>query len=128
MSEQNATAKVYAKDYTGWVFWDEDHGKLDGFFRSIKELQEYCADHELTLSESVAACAPKTLSMDARGIIKEALEEHHEDAGEGITHAMRAELQTFLDAWCERTGVVSYEVTTTEVVLWEMRDGEMVET
>lgn len=119
------TSQIHAKDHSGWVLW-EDHGKRDGFFRSIAELEEYCADHELPLPQTVIACAPKTLSMDARDIIQQALEEHHEDACEAISTTEREELQAFLDGWCERTGVVSYEPTTTEVMLWEMRDGEMM--
>jgi hypothetical protein len=65
--------------------------------------------------------------MDAESIVRDALEAHHEGAKECVTVAMGDELQVFLDAWCARTSVESHEPTTTDVLLWELRDGEIVD-
>ena len=113
---------IHGKDYFGWVFC-EGHGKRDGFFRSIKELVEYFAEREIALPQLVKACSARTLSMDADYIIDCALDEHHEDAGECISAAEREELQTFLDEWCARTSVVSYEATDADIILWTITDG-----
>ena len=48
------------------------------------------------------------LSIDANRLLESALEEHHEDAEDNISKEMVDELQTFLDGWCKRTGIVSY--------------------
>lgn len=120
------TATIHAKDHKEWVYWD-GHGNRDGFFRDIEELETYCADHEFPLPQTVIACAPRKLHMNANWIIESELEEHHEDAGGSISQAEREELQTFLDGWCERTNVESWDQTTTVVLLWEERDGQIVD-
>ncbi len=117
---------IHAKDHTGWVYW-ENHGNREGFFKSIAAIEEYCAAHEVALPQIVVVCAPRKLSIDARWVIEMMVEDHHEDANEHISQAERQELQAILDGWCERTSVVSYEPTTTNVLLWEERDGKVVD-
>lgn len=113
---------IQAKEHSGWVYW-EGHGSRDGYFRSITELEEYCASHEIALPQFVKACSLKKLSMDADYIIDCALDDHHEDAGEEISQLERTELQAFLDGWCERVGVKSWEITDDDVILWTITNG-----
>lgn len=75
------------------------------------------------------ATAPRALSLDANGIIEDALEsgEHHEGAGDDISDAERADLQAFLDDWCRRTGVVSHFPDHSRVVLFDAPQGAHTE-
>jgi hypothetical protein len=114
------------RNHQGWVRWEE-HGNRNGFFKSIAEVEEHCAWYELTLPQTVIACMPKRLRQDAGHILDNALDDHHEDAGEEIMQAEREELQTLLDAWCAKTTLVSWEESTTLVLLWEDRDGQIVD-
>ncbi len=113
---------IQAKEYVGWVYCD-GYGDQDGYFRSIEELVLHFKDHEIALPQFVKACTEKKLSLDADWIIENALDGHHEDAGDDISVAEREELQAFLDKWCERTKVVSYEQTDVEIILWTLTDG-----
>jgi hypothetical protein len=115
---------IQAKDHVGWVYW-KGHGDKDGYFRSVAELIEWCADQEIALPQFVKACRAFGLELDAEYIIDCALENHHEDAGENITDAERAELQKLLDEWSKRTGVISYEETNDEIILWTLTDGKI---
>ena len=64
--------------------------------------------------EYAFATKPFPLRLDAEGIVEGALEEHHE--GAEVAPALIAELQAYLDAWCERADVTSYEVDYGRVV------------
>lgn len=50
----------------------------------------------------------RELSIDADGIVENALDDHAEDSADRIASEEMTELQTFLDGWCKRTGVVSF--------------------
>lgn len=76
------------------------------------------------------ATTPRALSIDADGILDDALEsgEHHEDAGLEISDAERDELRAFLAGWCARTGVVSHFPDYSRVVVFTPTDGAPNET
>lgn len=108
--------KIQAKDYKGWVFW-EDHGDNEGFFSSVAELRTYCNDVGVEPPPYVYACKAMLLSMNAEWIIEDALEEHHENARDSISKEAEDELQSLLNAWCAKQTVRTWFQDTTRVVL-----------
>lgn len=80
----------------------------DELFQSIDDLLDHCVEVGAEVPEIVFGCERLELYISGDDIVYSALEEHHEDAGEGITAAEHAELQTFLDGWCKRANVVTY--------------------
>jgi hypothetical protein len=75
--------------------------------------EDDAADSEV---EYAYATTPDPLHLDAESIVLNALEDHHEDA-DVDPHLVRT-LQQELDAWCERTGVVSYTPDFSRVVVF----------
>ncbi len=106
--------KVKLADYKGEYLWFP--GSMignDGFLRS-DEVEDDFEDDEMP--EYAWACGSFGLRMDADSIIENALDNHHEDAGENVGDEDRKELQAILDAWCAKQRVTSYEPID-EVVL-----------
>lgn len=100
--------KVPACEYKGWVSWDgatvsSRSGTTEGYFRSVDELIEACAEDGEELPAFVWATTETHLSLDADNILESALEEHHEEARAGISREAERDLQALLDVWVART-------------------------
>lgn len=108
--------KIAPDAYEGWVFW-EDHGDDEGYFVSVAGLLSWCKGYAVQPPAYVFACIPMTMSMNAEWIIQDALEEHHEDAGDSISQESRDELQALLDAWCKKQTVKTWFVDRQRVVI-----------
>lgn len=108
--------KVLAKDYEGWVFW-EDRGDNEGFFASVAEIRRYCEREEIELPSYVYACNPTSIAMRAEWIIDDALADHHENAKNAISCEAIVELQAALDAWCAKQTVRTWFQNMDRVVL-----------
>jgi len=121
-----AATKVDAESYTGAVY-------CPGGPRSTSMVEDDCDDSHMHLSLAdfaqacseageeppawVWACVTEAPRSDARCIIEDALEDHHEGAGDTITKEHLAKLDEFLRAWWAESGVVSYRVDYKRVVV-----------
>jgi hypothetical protein len=63
-------------------------------------------DGDLVPDSLVWCCDPVDLHIEARHVLDSALEDHHEDAGDGVD---QDGLQKLLDEWCAKQGVRSWE-------------------
>lgn len=100
-AERRAKAQhVPLESFTDYVFLGEnvedDHDLI----------REWCDEHG---ADAVWAASPYSMTIDAERIVEDALGNHHEDASESISTEALTELQVFLDGWCERNRVTSYE-------------------
>ena len=114
--EQEANApRVLWQDYGGHL-WVSDTCCTDDLLHAQEELEDDDAELPTELWEAVSF----DLQISAEDIVENALQQHHEDAE--VSGEMITELQTFLDDWCKRTGVASFEQGKRRVVLPEWRE------
>ena len=101
-------------EWDGWVF-AEGLGYMDGYFRDIGELIEYCEDDEIDIPEWVFACKPKRHELD----IDTALEYMTEDAYEDAYGDLRQvdELREFVREWNKAQDIISYYPDYSRVVI-----------
>lgn len=104
--------KIRWQDCTGSFLIDEHY--LEG-------VDELC-DHLNSLKpdarpEYVWAARPIKFEINAENIVQSVLENHHDAAGDQLDDGDYKELQALLDAWCVKTGIVSYEEDRTRAVL-----------
>jgi predicted nucleic acid-binding Zn-ribbon protein len=112
--EQFEAATVIPFDArAGEMLYDEEHD------RWITDFED--AEDSDPPTRYAYATTPRRLSMDAGQTIEDAIEggEHHEGAYDEVSDAETAELQAFLDGWCERTGIVSHLPDYSRVVLFD---------
>lgn len=116
--------KVDAESYTGAVFCDDGPASRsmtcdgDGHLHaSVQDLLEACADDGVEPPPYAYACNAEVPRSDARWIVKDALEDHHEGAGDSITEEHLAKLEAFMREWWAESGVVTYRVDRTRVVM-----------
>lgn len=107
--------KTTWKDYQGEMVYCDGYGN-DGFL-GLDEVEELLEGPPEECPDYVWACESYDLKLDAELILQQALEDHHEDAGEGITNEAGAELQKLLDDWCAKQGVRSFEPIDEAVLL-----------
>lgn len=94
-------------DYDGPVFDDEDDDGR-GFHRSIRDLVDDHESREIYTTRRVYAARPQHMQLYADAIVEYALEDFHEDASDEVSGEAIAELQGFLDAWCEKHRVTTW--------------------
>jgi hypothetical protein len=89
----------------------------DRVYDDIDEVIERyeCDDEEPPAYVWVAEPIPFT--VDADHVIENALDDHHEEAGECISDVARKELQDLLDKWCAEQDVNSYTPSRRHYVL-----------
>ena len=105
-NEKDATYRKNATvvEWDGGIVYDPQG---DRWLSDPEEVDDYEVEYAF-------ATKPYRLRLDAESIVEGALEEHHEDAE--VTPGLVEELQAYLDAWCERADVTSYEVDYGRVV------------
>ncbi len=108
--ERTKTLPRIGPDYDGWV----TRGSV--YWSSWDEVP--WEDYDFVYPTTKFA-----LRIQADDIIESAVEQHHEDAEDHIGTDERQVLQTFLDTWCENTGVVSYEQDDSRVMWREDVEG-----
>jgi hypothetical protein len=113
--------KIPESDYDGWIFYRGD------YYADLDALEDHCEQNALEWPEYVWSCRKLEFEINAESVIASALEEHHEDAGERISREQETELQTFLDAWCAKQGVSSWEEDDSCAVVLEPRLTEVDE-
>ena len=118
--------KVDAESYTGAVYCPggprstsmvEDDGDDSHMHLTLADFAQACGEVGMEPPAWVWACVTETPRSDARWIVEDALEDHHEGAGDTITKEHIAKLDEFLRAWWAESGVVSYRVDRTRVVV-----------
>lgn len=97
----------------------------DEFYEDVGEFLDHLQD-SVDIEDLVDGYMPTLwavrdikFSMDAEGIIEQALEEHYEDAGSSITTKDISRLQRMLDKWCKDQDVQSYECDYDTVIVPE---------
>jgi len=106
--------RVLFREYDGeWLFWEE------GFYADLDTLLDHCALEELPPPGDAWACRPIKLRFDVEDMLEHALSDHHDEAYDQISEAEKDALQRQLDAWCDATGVVSYEPDYKRLVILE---------
>jgi hypothetical protein len=109
--------KIELRKYNGeFLCWEDE------FFSDVWELYDHCMEaveegEEPECPSFVWGCSPIKFGMDAGRIIEAACEEHHEEAYDRIDGKSFDELQVFLDSWCAKQGITSYEVDRSVAVL-----------
>lgn len=104
--------KVPAKDYKGWVSWDDE------YFPSVDEFREDCERRGRDVPPFVWACKSRRFEWNIDEALDSALDEHHEDARDWLVDV--DELRAFVAAWvAKQTLVTYYEDRTRAVVLDE---------
>ena len=106
--------RVLWQDYGGYL-WVSDTCCTDDLLHAQEEIVNDDAELPTELWEAVSF----DLQISAEDIVENALQQHHEDAEVG--DEMITELQGFLDGWCKRTGIASFEQGKRRVVLPEWR-------
>lgn len=111
--EQFANAKKisiseYFKEQPDGLLHVEGYGGgRDGYY-DADELHELAEYNNGELPEYFWYCAPDYLTIDARDVIENALEQHFDDAYSHIPAGAEEELKQFLDKWCNGTGIRSW--------------------
>lgn len=118
---EKATKLAY-EAYDGQTFYCEGIG--DEFFEDLTDLREAALDAGKDCPAYVWACKPKSLHIDAGGIVGQALDDHHEDAGDSIPDSAYASLQAFLDDWCKARNITTYEPDYSRAILVPAAEGE----
>lgn len=111
--------KLKPSEWDGPVF-----DRNDNFFMSLDDYFERYHDDEDVREEQQEGtwvwCAREIkFSPSVDNMIENALDNHHEDAADRISTAEMKELEDFVAAWAEKTGVISYEPDGKSVVLIE---------
>ena len=109
--------KVSYKDYDGPVYVpDASHN--EGFSQDVGEYLEWLGDNvgyrneDMTpedIPEAVWTCHKLGLRMDAQDMFEMALEDHHDEAGSDVGSKDIKELQDFLDSWCDKQNIESWD-------------------
>jgi hypothetical protein len=110
--EAEGDARVYDKaqkvryaDYTGDMFYDDEGEEYHTDLGDM--LDEYMQNGRVPPTH-VWATEKKTLSLDINDILEQLEDEFHEGAFNAIPEDARKEVQTALDAFCERAAITSY--------------------
>jgi len=110
--------KVPLSDYDGeTLYWEEN------YYNDVWELYDHCVDNteegeEPDFPEYVWACKRVPFTLDADRMVSDECEyNHHDEAYDRIPRSEIADLQVFLDGWCEQQGVTTYEQDTGTAVL-----------
>jgi hypothetical protein len=93
------------------AWWDGPSGPGDGgeWWPSVAALLEACTEAHQDPPPYAWACSLVPFAMNARSLLEDVLQEHHEDASESISSKAQADLQTLLDAWCAKQNVQTWE-------------------
>lgn len=108
-AEAARLAKAKGVPESGWLYC----GCCDEFFESSADLLERHDEDGRDLPTTATPCYPRQLSLDASDIVNQAAEEFHEGA---VEDADLEALQTALDDWNNKSGVISHFPEFTEVV------------
>lgn len=110
-AQRREAATVVAPDeVVGAMLYDADDDRWFQDFDDACDLDDDAPPY-------VYATTPKPLRLDAESIMDSALEDHHEGAADYLDPRDVELLQAILDAWCERTDIVSYEPDFSRVVV-----------
>jgi hypothetical protein len=102
--------KIYALEYGDPVFWEGHEGSMgDGYFSNVEEVIEYCADNDIDPPTHVWACSNLPFSIDTDSILESAFEQHFEGARDMLSEEARQELEQFLQNWCQKQGIESWQ-------------------
>jgi len=98
----------HPKDYDGPV-QVPSIGDNDGFFESVTEFLEFCQDEEMPPPEVIWTCTIRHFRMDAEHLVDMQLEDFYEGAREDVSPEDIAELQGFLDGWCRKRNIHTWD-------------------
>lgn len=106
--------KVPLKSYDGPIY-DDDH---DRFFHDSDDLQEAIEDGEYQPGR-LYACKTFGLHFDAHDLLEHAVQDHHEDAFDQVSHESLTKLQGMLDEWAREQPVESWAPNYAQGLRWE---------
>jgi len=116
--------KFLASEYGDPVYWEGHEGSMgDGYFSNVEEVIEYCADSDLTLPTYVWACSRLPFAIDVDMILESAFEQHFEGARDMLSEESRQELQQFLQNWCQKQNIESWQTDYRRAVILEDSGG-----
>ena len=92
-------------EWDGWVFV-EGLGHMDGYFRDISELIDYCYDEEIEVPKWAFVCRKTRHELDIDAALEHMTEEAYEYAYDDLRDI--DELREFVREWNEKQDVVSY--------------------
>jgi hypothetical protein len=117
--------KVYEDGYGAPVYWEGKVGSMgDGYFSGIDEVREHCEDEDEDVPVYVWACNPVDLHIDVDNILESAFQEHYEGARDMLNAEAEEELSLFLNAWCKRQNIRSWQPDFRKAILLDRPDGE----
>ena len=101
-------AEEFDSDALGSRFgmcYSENYRHNEGYFAEWEDFFDSLDDdNDDSHPEYVWGTIKTEMSLNADSIIENAIDDFYEDAGDEISDAARAELQQFLNDWCERFG------------------------
>lgn len=101
--------KLTIEEYDGPVYWEGHIGDMgDGYFSDIDALLDYCEEEGVDVPDYVWACKKNELKLDAEGILENAVSDMYEDAYDSISEDARAQLQAYLNTWCNEQNICSW--------------------
>jgi hypothetical protein len=87
------------REYRGPVFCEALDNQNDGYFNSIGELREWCADHGEEVPAWVRPTEREEHALDADAVLDSVLSDAHDGAFDAVSQAAVKSLQTLLDLW-----------------------------
>lgn len=110
------TAATITTEYTGEVYSDEVGGEWgEGYSPSISAMLDYCCDYDEREPAYCWPCEARPLRLEIDQIIKGALDDMHEDAGDHIVGY--DDLRAAIDAFNEAQTCVTYYPDYTRIII-----------
>ena len=100
--------------WDGWIYCEEI-GHNEGYFESVADLLEYCADEGIDVPGWAFICKEIRHGIDADRAIENMLDDAYEYAREHLVD--EEELCEFIKEWNAKQDIVTYYPDYTKVVL-----------
>jgi len=109
-------AKLTPAQYGDGMVYRKGYGD-DGYAPDLDSLLGQAEHAGIPRPAYVWACKPRPFKLDAQDIVDAGLQDHHDDAAEGISDRAMERLQEFLDLWCKEQDITTWDPDYSRVIL-----------
>jgi len=112
--------KFLESEYIGPVYWEDKGGSMGtGYFSSVEEVRELCADESIATPEHVWACQEVELRIEVEDVLKHVFSSHEDIARDQLPEGAEVDLRYLLEAWCLQQNIRSWQVDFTRAIIPE---------